>query len=78
MVSGNEYLFFELASEFDIFEVHHVLLGDMGIQVLLIGLEVVKTGINEFAFVIVVLHSSSYTNPIECQNWAKGIWVGWR
>lgn len=51
-----EYLFFELAGEFDITEVHEILFGDMGIEVLFVGVEGVERMVVELAFVFVVVH----------------------
>ena len=51
-----EYLLFELTGEFDITEVHEILFGDMGIEVLFVGVEGVERMVVELAFVFVVVH----------------------
>jgi hypothetical protein len=50
------YFFFELSGEFDVAEVHQILFGDVGVEVLLVGGEGVEGVIVELAFILVVVH----------------------
>lgn len=53
----SRYFLFQLPGKLYIFQVHEVLLGDMRIEVLLIGGEGIQGGIVHLPFVVVVLHS---------------------
>ena len=52
--------FLELSSKFNIAKIHFVLLGDMLVEVLVVGFKLVKGVIVEFAFVLVVVHLQLY------------------
>ena len=53
-------LFFELPRQFDIAQVHLVLLSNMFIAIFLLGLEVVEGVVVELVLVLIVVHGLSY------------------